>query len=84
MKDTNKFMQLSSLILEIMVEGSIGEDLPADFKMPKKTVIKTAKALRKSKRKGFLKKDLLGEYYYVGIVDDFGGYFEKKINKAIR
>lgn len=82
MKDTSKFMDLSRLILKIMIEGSDGEGLPADFKMPEKTIIKTAKSLRKSKREYLLKMNHYGNYYYIGIEEDFGGYFKKKMNKA--
>ncbi len=82
MKDTNKFMAISRLILEIMVEGSDGDGLPEGFEMPRKTVIKTAKALRRSKREGLLKIGHHGMYYYDGIQEDFGGYFEKQMNKA--
>ncbi len=75
------FIKLAELLCQIMVEEDDRLDL--SFKMPQEAIDKTVEALEKSYEEGNLKPNGEGGFYYAGMTADFGGYYEKEIEKFV-
>lgn len=76
-----RFIELAKLINQIMSEG-IYLDCP-DFEMPYDVIELTASALEHGYNSGDYTEDENGMLYYSGMVDDYGGFFEKEYEKQL-
>jgi hypothetical protein len=72
MEQKSKYLELAELIRDILCEN-IYPELNMGFSMPHEAIIKTAASLEQCNR----------TQYYAGIIDDFGGYMDREIEKYL-
>lgn len=72
------FKKVATMLCEIMAEED--RELDEKFTMPESAIEATALSLKEAYVNGFLKKDENNALYYVGMIEDYGGYFEKEID----